>query len=194
MGLFLYRERRNIRLAAMKAPLDTRFFRAARPDDLDSRRRDSHSGIFNLSGFSLVEVVLALGIMSFALMGIVGLLPVGLNHFRKAVDLTVQAQIAQALTADMQRAPYADISNMAQPSTYYYDEEGNSTTVDRKIYTATTQVVMDSELNELLAPTWMIGSSGKALSNVKAVRITITNVAFPANSQILTTYVANAGT
>jgi uncharacterized protein (TIGR02598 family) len=143
--------------------------------------------------FSLVEVVLALGLMSFALMGIVGLLRVGLSHFRKAIDLTVQAQIAQELTSMIQRTPYADIDNLGGPATYYYDEEGNPVDQSRYVYTATAEVASDSELNGLLAPTWTIGDSGKALTNVKAVKIIITNQAFPANSQTLTTYVANSG-
>ena len=41
--------------------------------------------------------------MSFALMGIVGLLPAGLSQFRQAVDVTMKAQISQELTASVQR-------------------------------------------------------------------------------------------
>ena len=38
---------------------------------------------------------MAFGIMSFALMGIVKLLPAGLSQFREAIDITVPSQIVR---------------------------------------------------------------------------------------------------
>ncbi len=48
-------------------------------------------------GFTLVEVVLALGIIGFAILAILGILPVGLNTGRSAQDETRAAQIAQTI-------------------------------------------------------------------------------------------------
>ena len=45
------------------------------------------------SGFSLVEVIVALGIVAFAFVGLLGIIPSGLNTFRQSVDQ------ARALTA-----------------------------------------------------------------------------------------------
>lgn len=56
--------------------------------------------------FSLVEVVLAIGVVSFAFVAILGLLPAGMTQFRQAVDTTVCAQIAQRVIGDAQQADY----------------------------------------------------------------------------------------
>jgi uncharacterized protein (TIGR02598 family) len=149
------------------------------------------------AAFSLVEVVLALGVMSFALTGIVGLLPVGLSHFRKAMDQTIQSQIAQEVTYMVQRTPFQNIDSLgseSNPTVTYYDQEGTPVSQKESVYTVSTSAVSDSGLNGLLAPTWSLDSNtGKALNNVKAVKISITNRTFPNYSQTITTYVANAG-
>jgi len=155
------------------------------------------NGAKTSGGFSLVEVVLALGVMSFALTAIVGLLPLGLSHFRKAVDLTVQAQITQELTSMIQRTPYSDLDttlgSSSNPSIFKFDEEGSPSSGDGYVYTATAFLISDSDLNSLLSPTWSTNSSGKTLNNIRAIQITISNRANPANSQTITTYVANTG-
>jgi uncharacterized protein (TIGR02598 family) len=67
---------------------------------MNRRRPFSH-----LSGFSLVEVVVALGIVSFAVVALIGLLPAGLNAQRQAAS---RARCIQALSAvsDAARAIY----------------------------------------------------------------------------------------
>lgn len=49
------------------------------------------------SAFTLIETALALGIVAFALVPVMGLLPIGLQTSRNASDLTISAQIAQRL-------------------------------------------------------------------------------------------------
>jgi uncharacterized protein (TIGR02598 family) len=61
----------------------------------------------NAAGFSLVEVALAVGIAGFALVSLLGLLPIGLNTFRTAMDTSVCAQIAQRVFNDAQQAEFA---------------------------------------------------------------------------------------
>lgn len=77
-------------------------------------------------GFSLVEVVLALGVVSVGLVGIMGLLPAGLGVFRQSVNTTTQAQIAQQIINDAQLTPYASLVNSLSAATvvYYFDESG----------------------------------------------------------------------
>lgn len=92
-------------------------------------------------GFSLVEVVLAIGVMSFAFVGIFALLPAGLTNFRQAMDTSVGAQIAQRLTSDAQQTDFnvlIDEKNrlttanytfrapkVSEPSLRYFDDQGN---------------------------------------------------------------------
>lgn len=52
-------------------------------------------------GFSLVEVVLALGVISFAIVAILGLIPTGLQTSHSSQDETRAAQIAQTILSSM---------------------------------------------------------------------------------------------
>lgn len=67
------------------------------------------------SGFSLVEVVLAVGVISFAFVAILGLLPAGLHQFRQAMDTSVTAQIAQRIIQDAQQTDFDIITEVAAP-------------------------------------------------------------------------------
>lgn len=51
--------------------------------------------------FSLVEVAMALGVFAFAILGLVGLIPVAVNTHREAKQDTVLSQITQRLSAEV---------------------------------------------------------------------------------------------
>ncbi len=53
------------------------------------------------TAFSLIEIVLALGIISFALVGIMGLLPVAMKSAQESQRETRAAQIAQQIFSDL---------------------------------------------------------------------------------------------
>ena len=83
------------------------------------------------AGFTLVETALALGIVAFALVPLLGLMPIGLQMSHNASDLTLSAQIAQRLAGMIQQAGYSNF-NPSDPSFatgpanvyYYFDAEG----------------------------------------------------------------------
>lgn len=97
------------------------------------------------SGFSLVEVVLAVGVVSFAFVGILGLLPAGMNQFRGVIDGTVCSEIAHRVIADAQQMDFDNLIDkdnvpsdsspgsffsfrapkVAQPEFRYFDERGD---------------------------------------------------------------------
>jgi len=58
-----------------------------------------------LSGFSLIEVVIALGIASFCLITVFALLPIGINTNQNAFEQTAAAGIATAIAADLHGTP-----------------------------------------------------------------------------------------
>lgn len=60
--------------------------------------------------FSLVEVVLALGLTSFCLLAVMGMIPAGLSQNQNSVEKTVAANIACAIVADLRNAPAAGTS------------------------------------------------------------------------------------
>lgn len=61
------------------------------------------------SGFTLVEVSIAVGILAVALVALLGLMPAGMTNFRKAMDISTTAQIAQRILLDMQQADFDQI-------------------------------------------------------------------------------------
>jgi uncharacterized protein (TIGR02598 family) len=73
--------------------------------------------------FSLVEVVLAMGVVSFCLVALAGIIPVGVNTLKAAMQQTVERQVVQQLTSQIQLEPYSQITNYAN-QTFYYDDAG----------------------------------------------------------------------
>ena len=89
----------------------------------------------NKQGFSLVEVVLALGVVAFAFVAILGLIPAGMNSFRQAINISVCSQIGQKVIGDAFQADYdtlltplgasVDSTTEFLANYRYFDEEGN---------------------------------------------------------------------
>ncbi len=77
------------------------------------------------SGFTLVEVVLAVGVIAFAFVTTMGLLPVGLNVSREAVDTTVVSHIYQNLSSQAQQTDFSRL-NTLNAQAHYYDQQGKS--------------------------------------------------------------------
>lgn len=63
------------------------------------------------SGFSLVEVTVAIGIVSFALLAVVGLLPVGLKSIKSATEQSAAANTLTALAESLRSAQSTDGTN-----------------------------------------------------------------------------------
>ncbi len=98
------------------------------------------------AGFSLVEVALAIGIVAFAFVALMSLLPAGLTTFRRALDISICTQIAQRVVSDCQEVDFDVLTDrdrlpasadgkaysfrMRVPGktdilTRYFDEQGN---------------------------------------------------------------------
>lgn len=99
--------------------------------DLNRGPREPAAGMkhgASCRGFSLVEVVIAIGVIAFAFIPMVGMLPMGLNLSKQAIDTTVEAQIAQRLTAEVQQTDFSRLDELAASSItspYYFDDQGN---------------------------------------------------------------------
>jgi len=90
--------------------------------------------------FSLIEVTLALGVISFALIGVLGLIPVGMATFRKAVDLSVGSQIVQQVVSDVQQTAFSSLGQ-SHPLRYF-DDQGVEQTGGTGLYQV--NVVVDT--------------------------------------------------
>jgi len=71
-------------------------------------------------GFSLVEITLSLGLVSFALVATLGLLPTGLSTLRSSMNQTVEAQILQSISSQAVISSFANLTD----ATAYFDDEG----------------------------------------------------------------------
>ncbi|MDQ3622363.1 MAG: Verru_Chthon cassette protein B [Verrucomicrobiota bacterium] len=86
-------------------------------------------------GFSLVEVVLAVGVVAFGVVAIFALIPAGLGVFRQAMDTSVGSQIVQRIASD---AAQADFDLLVPPGgageffvlpVRYFDDQGSEVNV-----------------------------------------------------------------
>jgi len=92
-------------------------------------------------GFTLIEVATALAIFTFAIVGIISLIPMAIVTHREAVGNTIIAQITQQLTGEAQMcgpAQFATYNNQQ----WYFDYEGNQVTAGTTgiVYRAQTTV------------------------------------------------------
>jgi len=82
-------------------------------------------------GFSLVEVVIALGITSFVIIAIIGLLSVGLQTSRESAEDTNLALMTQTTTALLRSRPFSNVFNSPNfgdaTADYFFDANGDLT-------------------------------------------------------------------
>lgn len=75
-----------------------------------------------LAGISLIEVVLSLGILAFAIVPLIGLLAIGSTGYRDAMDQTVEAAIIQNV-----RTMAGQVTNITNLPVSYYKDDGTPT-------------------------------------------------------------------
>lgn len=153
-----------------------------------------------LEGFSLIEITVAIGIVAFSFISILGLIPVGLNRFHAAIDTSVSKQIFQRLVNEAGQTDYSALvgtnsvvgstfrspqgaGNPAVPSIRYFDSQGNevipATTGTphpaekaRIVYWVNTRIMVAPEL------------PGAAAGNSDIAMVTMQVVNNPGNSDL----------
>jgi len=83
------------------------------------------SSIQRSNAFSLVEVVVAIGIVSFAILGVIGLLPLGLKTVRNANE---EAGAANVLNGIVEAVRNASTNSLNPPGMYSNSYAGQSIT------------------------------------------------------------------
>lgn len=78
---------------------------------------------FQRAGFSLIEVVLALGILGLAFVPLMGLLPAGMDTFRSSVDRSAAARVVEQLANEARQSEFKEVRSSV--SDLYFDELGN---------------------------------------------------------------------
>lgn len=87
--------------------------------------RSRLSGSFVRRGFSLVEVVLATGIMALGVITILGLLPHGLEMTRKTANEQAETRIIDQIVGELQAADWSGLQDQINtPVRRYFDDQG----------------------------------------------------------------------
>jgi len=96
-----------------------------------------------------VEITMAIGIVSFAFVAVLGLLPSGLTTFRKAMDASVSSQIFQRVINEAQQTDFSTLVATPLPVVAYFDDQGNKLDPANKakaIYHVKTRVTISTPL------------------------------------------------
>lgn len=133
--------------------------------------------------FSLIEVVLALGIISFCFIGLLGLMSAGLKSFEAAIDNTVATQIAQNVIGKARQAGFSRLAAAGPGSTLYFDEEGNAKSGPVDAIYAAAFAVDYGNGSERLASS----------ASLARVRVNVTKVSSPRQGKVYTAFIADNG-
>jgi len=79
------------------------------------------------AGFTLVEIVISLGIVSFAIVALVGLLAVSMGSSRDSAEDTAIATMARQVTAEIRSEKF---NNLSMSKDYYFDGDARFLTND----------------------------------------------------------------
>lgn len=77
-----------------------------------TQNRKGRGGQPGGSGFSLVEVVLAIGVISFAMVALIALLPRGLQIAKNSTEETRALNLATAIQSDLQSTPLSSAKSI----------------------------------------------------------------------------------
>lgn len=78
------------------------------------------------AGFSLVEVVLALGLFAFAFVPLLGLVPVSLASAKQATEINRMSKITQKVAAELSQDKFANVRALIDKDPeWFFDYDGN---------------------------------------------------------------------
>ena len=131
-------------------------------------------------GFSLVEVVLAIGLMMFALLVIFSLIPTGLGVLHDASRQIVETEIFNTVGAELAATPFTNMdAYQASNALQYFDVEGQKVASDKAVFlvrcdlAAAEFVTADNTNGELRRATVRIGFHQDPTNAQKPTRRTI---------------------
>lgn len=93
-----------------------------KPPELPGCFLNSPQGWRAVAGFSLVEVALAIGLLAFCLISILGLLPIAMNVSGEALDKNSSARMLQTIRSEIFAA---NRETLAQTQFFFFDLQGN---------------------------------------------------------------------
>lgn len=93
----------------------------------------------HLFGFSLIELTISIGIVAFAMMALIGVMPIGMAASQEAMRQTAHAHILGQISSDLGMMSFDDVDSYVSKD-YFFDYEGQR--VDTKgdsVFTVTLE-------------------------------------------------------
>lgn len=75
-------------------------------------------------GFTLAEVMIAMGIVASVMVGLLGMIPLGVRTVREAANLTISGRIAQEVISNIQQANWSAVLSDYDKKVFYFDNDG----------------------------------------------------------------------
>jgi uncharacterized protein (TIGR02598 family) len=137
------------------------------------------------NAFSLVEVVLALGVISFAIVAILGVFPVGLNTGHSAQDETRAPQIAQMILSSIASQASTQFNNVQVPlpgnQTLSVDLTSSASPTTPGLYADNNGQLATAATNATYAVTIITDNAPAGFDTGYANKVTVV-IAWPANA------------
>ncbi len=133
------------------------------------------------AGFSLVEVVLAVGIMAMGVVTILGLLPHGMEMSRKTANEQAETRIVDQLVGEIQSSDWGSMGGTVNGGSaaevlHFFDDQGlkliggASSAAQTMVYVARTRFI---DSNEVTVGMNLPGKAGTNVANKNLRRITV---------------------
>lgn len=88
-------------------------------------------------GFTLAEVMIAMGIVASVMVALLGMIPLGVRSVREAANLTISGRIAQEVISNIQQSNWGEIVKTFDGKAFKFDNEGFLIRPDSKEQVAT---------------------------------------------------------
>jgi uncharacterized protein (TIGR02598 family) len=125
-------------------------------------------------GFSLVEVTVAIGLFTFALIPILGLMSHGVTTLRDSVTETTKAGIAKALMREAELTEWSAVRNsigqVAQDAYFTMDGQRQTSEDGQPKTSADSETIYRGEIRWLPAPS-AFGTAGQTLSALVVIDV-----------------------
>jgi uncharacterized protein (TIGR02598 family) len=129
-------------------------------------------------GFSLVEVCLAIGIVSFSLLALLALVPNGLQTLQNAAIEASLSAIRKEVRSEMNTANFANLSESLPLQLWYFDQSG------RRLPASAPETDRFFQLRFMASEPAITGQVGGFESSAKRMMLKVTFPAFaPPSSQ-----------